>query len=392
MVNSQIASVVDDPRHRALEIQWDDGSQTKYHYVWLRHHARLPNGMENDTSVKIDLVPDDPSTLSIGDWSASEGMLRINWNNDKIETCHNIQNLKRLAYSGKTRTKKRIDPIFWNGATADQIRSFDYNALFDDHSNLSLLEAVRDYGLVKLKNVPTRSQTVAEIASIFGPVHVNNYGRVFDVQSDANKNLGSNTGDPLNPHTDESYRHAPPGISLFHCLQASDRGGESILVDGFNAANVLKQSDPEGYAALTTIPVFFQRLSLPDEDMQAHGKIIALDADGNLEGVRFTDRTLPLPDAPDDHVEPLYRGIKAFWNIVNSDEMKVQYLMEPGDLHVFDNHRVLHGRTAFDPTSHTRHLQQCSVNRDEFHNSLRILAHKLGRPEAFAVMAGGALG
>lgn len=391
MLNPQIASVVDDPLKRVFQIQWSDGIQTSFQYVWLRHHARLPNGMENDTTVKIDLVPDDPTTLSIAEWSVSERILRIHWKNDEIETRHHLQNLKQLGHHQAASTTRRIEPILWTAATADKIPSFDYHELFDVHSNLSLLETVRDYGLAKLKNVPTKSQTVAKVASKFGSVHVNNYGRVFDVQSDSKKNLGSNTGDHLNPHTDESYRHTPPGISLFHCLQASERGGESILVDGFNAANVLKQTDPDGYAALTTIPVFFQRLSLPDEDMQAHAKIISLDVDGNLEGIRFTDRTLPLPTVPEDLVEPLYRGIKAFWNIVNSDKMTYRYLMEPGDLHVFDNHRVLHGRTAFDPTTHDRHLQQCSVNRDEFHSSLRILAHKLGRHEAYAEMSRGAL-
>lgn len=392
MSNTQVATVSDNPQKRALEIQWGDGTQSSFHYVWLRHHARLPDGMENDTSIKIDLVPDDPRTLSILEWSASECWLSIRWKNDEIETRHRLQNLKQLDYSREARTMRRIQPVLWTAATVHEIPSFDYHELFDDYSDLSLLEAVRDYGLAKLRNVPTESQTVAKVASIFGPVHVNNYGRVFDVQSDSRKNLGSNTGDHLNPHTDESYRHTPPGISLFHCLQASDQGGETILVDGFNAAKVLKQTDPDGFTALTTIPVFFQRLSLPDEDMQAHAKIISLDIDGNLEGIRFTDRTLPLPDVREDLTEQLYRGIKSFWTIVNSDEMTYRYSMDPGDLHVFDNHRVLHGRTAFDPSSHDRHLQQCSVNRDEFHNSLRILAHKLGKPEAFAVMAGGALG
>ena len=66
--------------------------------------------------------------------------------------------------------------------------------------------------------------------------------------------------------------------------------------------------------------------------------------------------------------------------------------MEPGDLHVFDNQRVLHGRTEFDPTNCERHLQQCSINRDEFHSNLRTLAHQLNNPIADMWLPGGSLG
>ena len=40
-----------------------------------------------------------------------------------------------------------------------------------------------------------------------------------------------------------------------------------------------------------------------------------------------------------------------------------------------DNHRVLHGRTAFDADSGRRHLQGCYVDRDELRSRLRVLEH-----------------
>ena len=91
-------------------------------------------------------------------------------------------------------------------------------------------------------------------------------------------------------------------------------------------------------------------------------------------------------------MEPLYRALKAFWNAVNDPKAQLRYLMRPGDLHIFDNQRVLHGRTAFDPEAGPRHLQQCSVNRDEFHNCLRLLARDLGDPSQELTMAGGTIG
>jgi hypothetical protein len=126
--------------------------------------------------------------------------------------------------------------------------------------------------------------------------------------------------------------------------------------------------------------------------MRSHTRILVKDLDGDVVGVRWTDRTLPPQDLPEDLVEPIYRAIRRLWKIINASEMQHCYRMNPGDLHVFDNHRVLHGRLAFDPEAGARHLQQCSVNRDEFHNSLRTLAARLAHPAADLVMAGGAVG
>jgi gamma-butyrobetaine dioxygenase len=45
---------------------------------------------------------------------------------------------------------------------------------------------------------------------------------------------------------------------------------------------------------------------------------------------------------------------------------------------VIDNHRVLHGREAFDAAAGERHIQCCNVERDDFHNNYRRLAKRLG--------------
>jgi len=42
---------------------------------------------------------------------------------------------------------------------------------------------------------------------------------------------------------------------------------------------------------------------------------------------------------------------------------------------VFDNRRVLHGRTEFEPNGH-RHLRGCYVDRTEFQSRLRVLARE----------------
>ena len=376
---------------RKLTVEWSSTASCEFHLVWLRHSGRCTHGMPNDTTTKIDLLPDDLAELNVVSAEVRSGQIRIAWS-DNVQTEHDVSALRAAAYDDASRARRKHHPILWAAETEDSIPRFTFAEIDSDARLLDLLLAVADYGLVKISGVPREPGAIRTIAKRFGPIHVNNYGELFDVRSDANLGLGSNTGIFLPPHTDESYRHEVPGISFFHCLQAAASGGESILVDGFCAANVLRETYPESFDVLSSVPIFFQRYALPDEDMRSHARVLVRDIDGDVVGVRWTDRTLPPQDLPAELVEPVYCALQRLWKIVNDPSMRHVYAMCPGDLHVFDNHRVLHGRMAFDATEGGRHLQQCSVNRDEFHNRLRVLAAHLGHEAAGKVMAGGAGG
>lgn len=381
-----------DAAARRLQITWPDGRVDGFHYAWLRHAGLCPGGMPNDTVNKLELLPDDPARLAVESFDLRGGLLKLNWADDRVVTTHALTDLQAGAYGSERRVVRKRQPILWDTETTADLPCFDASVLNQPEGLLAVHLAVRDYGLARLTSVPAEPGQVAEVAGHFGPLFVSNYGGVFDVRTNSDLALGANTASFLGPHTDENYRHAPPGISFFHCLRASSGGGESLLVDGFNAARRLREGDPGSYAVLCRTPVLFRRFAPPDDDMRARGRIIVTDIDGALEGIRFTDRTIPPQDLPADLVEPFYRGLKAFWNLVNDPQAQFRYLMRPGDLHIFDNQRVLHGRTAFDPAAGPRHLQQCAVARDEFHNRLRLLAASLGHPAAGADMAGGALG
>ncbi len=45
--------------------------------------------------------------------------------------------------------------------------------------------------------------------------------------------------------------------------------------------------------------------------------------------------------------------------------MQFAFHLAPGDLVAFNNRRILHGRTAFDQSRISRHLEGCYVDIDE---------------------------
>jgi gamma-butyrobetaine dioxygenase len=51
--------------------------------------------------------------------------------------------------------------------------------------------------------------------------------------------------------------------------------------------------------------------------------------------------------------------------------------LNDGDLVVFDNRRVLHGRTGFASARHPRHLQGCYLTRDSVYSGAAVLRQQL---------------
>ena len=389
----EIEAVAVDAPDRRLLVRWCDGHESRFHFVWLRHRCFYPAHRGADAADESLHQPDDPTAISIDRLKHAANRIAIRWKPDGAETEHEARWLRDNCYSKASRAERKHKPVLWGAAAAERQAWFDFADLDDEDAVFRLFLTVRDRGLARIRNVPVEPGTIARIAEFFGPLHESHYGRIFDVRTDSHIKVGATRSTFLGPHTDENYRHAPPGISLFHCLEAAPAGGgESILVDGYLAAARLAEADPEAFDLLTRVPIRFMGDTEDNGHLWAYGRAICRDLDGDVVGIRYTDRTLPPLDLPEDLVEPMYRALRGFTRELYAPDLALRYLMHPGDLNLFDNQRVLHGRTAFEAGPQPRHLQQCAVDRDEFHYRLRLMALRRGLKDGGLVMAGGALG
>lgn len=303
----------------------------------------------------------------------------------------------------------------------------------DDGAVLSGLLALRDYGVVLVEGVPhTDAATEAALRRIaFLRPTMYSAGGMWrtEVRADG---AADNTDTAystlaLPAHTDGNYFTEPPGLQAFHALVAdAGGGGDSLLVDGFAVGEQLRAADPEAFALLCAFPLRYAHTEAATVVTAEHA-VFALRDDGGLAAVRFNndDRAsvAPLPSmrgvasaartalggAPADGAAPsplasptvvprLYAALAALLRTLRAPSNEVWLGLRPGTLLIFDNGRVLHGRSALSSARSRRVLAGAYIGADEWRGRLRALVRAGVRPAlaghdvAPAPAAGGGLG
>ncbi|GIS87983.1 MAG: hypothetical protein CM1200mP18_06930 [Gammaproteobacteria bacterium] len=139
---------------RKLTVRWPSDIVHTFHYVWLRHNARCPDGMPNDTQVKIDLLPDDPESLVVESFEIKNDTLEIHWADNQIETTHNLPTLLNSAYDTATRRQRKPTPVLWHAGNTGEIPVYLFSDLDNLETILQIPLSVRDFGIARLKGVP----------------------------------------------------------------------------------------------------------------------------------------------------------------------------------------------------------------------------------------------
>jgi gamma-butyrobetaine dioxygenase len=274
-------------------------------------------------------------------------------------------------------------PKRWlHGSRLDAARDFAWARFADAQHNTSQraewLSRLLQDGIAFLSEVPSRDAAILDAAALAGRVFETNYGRVFDVRSVPQpENLAySDLG--LGLHTDNPYREPVPGFQVLHVMVASPDGGESIFGDGLAIAEHLRAVYPQEFAILARTAVPFSYRS-DDAELYAERALIELTCDGGVRAVHYNSRSIaPLRLAARD-TAPFYAAYRRFAALLRDPEFHLQIMLRDGDLTVFDNQRILHGRTPFSSARHPRHLRGCYLCRDSVYSTAALLRRQLPR-------------
>lgn len=156
------------------------------------------------------------------------------------------------------------------------------------------------------------------------------------------------------------------GIQVFHCLFHDGSGGETYLVDGFQAAEELRRENESHYQVLLKHKIPHVYAGEAKNELYAEHSILREDCYGKLEAVRFNhyDRA-PIYNIPEAEVGSWYRAIKNLSKKMEDSRSIFKFKLTPGSVIFVDNWRVLHGRNSFDGK---RIMCGCYLSRDDWIN------------------------
>jgi gamma-butyrobetaine dioxygenase len=355
----------------AIGIEWSDGRESLFHHVWLRDNC--PNERHPETWERVhDVLSFDLDVRAVTADLAADGGLAVGWS-DGHHSHYACDWLRRHCYSEESRRARRPVPIHWSAAVADDAPRATHDAIMGTDSGLlEFLELLRDRGFCIVGGMPDDAKAGERIAGRIAYLRETNFGVDFTVISKPNPNNNAYTALELPAHTDLANREMPPGVQFLHCLRSDAPGGESILVDGFRVAHELRDQDPDAFELLSRTPMDF-RFHDTEWDVRWRAPIIGLDADEGVREVRYNNALLGQLDVAPDLVKAVYRALRIFVGILRDPAGEYRHRMRAGEMLVFHNRRVLHGRAAFDPSGGGRELHGCYVDIDEMMSRIRVL-------------------
>ena len=360
---------------RCLHIHWKDGHRSSFAALWLRDNCPEERDPRNGQRLMdITELPRDPTIHAVN--YLGDRILALSWGNESKQSLFDLEWLWNHCRSDNPDWRPRTRPAIWMGNQAAELIWSDYSeVLSSEAARWEWLDSIAQYGIGFLENVPCKDQQVLEVARLAGFIYETNYGRIFDVRSEPSPNNLANTDWKLGLHTDNPYRDPVPGFQILHCLQASPDGGESVFADGFALAERLKKQDWAAFLILASTPVRF-RFQDVTTDLSAERPLLQLNLRGELVAVHFNNRSIaPLGLSP-DRMSSFYLAYRELAKLIQSPDFEFRIKLQNGDAVMFDNHRILHGRTAFNADRCPRHLQGCYVNRDSVFSNLRVLSRQ----------------
>ena len=357
-------------KSECLVLDHNDFKNFSIHPLWLRERINNKKFLDKNNYQRLY----EPSLLDTNikflKYSVEDNHLKVEFT-DKAIGVFSLDSLLNDLFSNDIIPKKKP----WKNEFIN-LPIYDFNSLHEQKHFSKLLSDFQELGFIIVKNTSIEEGTVLEFAELFGPVRTTNFGKLFDVVSKPKPIDLAYTSLGIKAHTDNPYRKPMPGIQILHCISNEADGGNSSLVDGYAVAEYLKKNEPDMFEILTTTNVLFKFID-KDVILENWGKLIELDHNDNYLQSRFSGRLDYVPYLKPSQLKRFYEARKKLYHLYESEKFELNFRLESGMLMMFDNIRILHGRTEYDVNTGFRHLQGCYIDHDSTEGKLRRLKSSL---------------
>ena len=359
-----------------LKVVWDDGEESKFNYLWLRDNC--PTAHDKDSRHRMFNILNVSPDINPKNYNLDEsGSLEIEWSEGDHKSSYDPKWLRENCYTIRNK-EKYISPYkLWDSSLQNNLGSIeiDYKEILNSEEGLiKWLELLHHTGIAIVKNAPIEKDSGFKVLNRISHTRETFFKTPFEVINIPKPNNSAYTSHALRNHMDLPWFENPPGYQFLHCLINSAKGGNSSAVDAFAVADYLRKNEEDIFDVLVNTPLKFRDKDYTQEAVRSfYGQAISLTKDGDYNDVRYSIATLDALDCHPDKMDAIYKALHRFGNLLHDQKYQINFRLEPGDIFSFNNRRLLHGRTEFDPNSGHRHLQGYYMDRDEIIGRLSYL-------------------
>jgi len=358
-------------RADTLAVTWADMTTTEFPTIWLRDNC--PSGLHPQTHERLlDLLSlEDAPVLSSAEFDGNDVQL--------VYADGHISQLPSSLLSQHRPGQRAADPAaiearLWR--SEHSVARYPASPILEDDTALvNWMQVTAADGLSIVENLDDRTSAGVDVAERIDFLRKTNFGTTFEVINKPDPNNLAYTSVALPLHTDLPNQEVPPGYQFLHCLANEATGGGSLFADGFAMAEDLRAEDTEAFDLLCNVAIPF-RFHDGDADILVYKPVITLGAAGDVIEIRYNAHLAGVFDMPADIMPAYYRAYRAYMSKTRDPKYRITLKLKAGEMVVFDNRRVLHGRDSFDPSTGFRHLHGCYVDRGEFASRLRLLSRQ----------------
>ncbi len=350
-----------------INILFSNNKEDNFLNIWLRDHARDEDSWDHRSNqrktftakldpklhIKKAILKDNGKSVDIL-WSDLKKPINYS-SNFFLENSNKSQKINNnIKIWDKKDIGEEIYTDFQNTITNDGFKEF--------------LEKLYKFGFVVIQNCKTEMSSVEKIANKIGYVRESIFGGLWSFESNNDMADSAYTQDELRPHTDSTYSNDAPGLQLLLCCHYEATGGESIMVDGFKIAEKIYKENRDLYTLLSEIEVTGQYIG-DGVFLEAKRPIFKLNSNKELVQVSFNNYDRAAFRMDDEKTLKFYDAIREFDLIANNREYQWRHILKPGELLIFNNWRILHGRGSF---KGDRKMSGCYINKEDFDSSCRM--------------------
>ncbi|KAK4871747.1 hypothetical protein RN001_015871 [Aquatica leii] len=345
----------------------------RFYYIWLRDNCRCEKCYSTFFNQILNFIFEVPLTIKPINCEIINDKLNIEWD-DGHRSEYALNWLDGFEFEYKTKMEMHL----WDQNIEKKIDDIivPVDVYYKDVDGVKALAGnILKYGFGIVSGVELSAEATEEVVKRFASVKKTCFGEMWHVRSDSDYNDTSSTQVGLLAHNDNTYFSSQSGLQVFHLIHHNGKGGSTVLVDGFNIANIIKNKNQEAFETLCTVPVPAHFIDKNHHFVCTEPMIQLHPVTKEFYKIRFNiyDRS-PLTSVKNEAIYKFYEALIMFGKLVNDRKNEYAFKLQPGQVIFIDNWRILHGRTAY---TGTRDIAGCYISRDDFMSSAKRLYPEL---------------